>query len=265
MRKLFWMIALSLVAGGCGKPPVFHVTVEGNLCCGAEAYKVIVDGREAGPFGPDEKYEFEAPATARSGEPQAMMPPIRAQLLYVCGWQEAKVILFPPTRDAIENATGPVHARAALDFRPVFAEVNVWVDNRGGGDAVLSVGESKRYIAAGSTRSVSFPYSAQCEEAKLLRLNGETIANIPSGHGHDAPGYLVDTSGARCYSFQSKHYANMETGQGQPVPTLVSAAKAHLLDGRIDYFLQEAPSSIIVRSDEGAGTTRLSVVEGKCR
>ena len=270
MRKPVWMFALVLVVvvAGCRSRPVFHVTVNANLCCDVEQYRLTVNGTAAGPFAARQAYEFDAPATAGSDEPLAMMPAIRAQVPYVCGWQDVPVTLYPPSRAAIEHAKGPMPVQAFVDFEaPTFAEVNVWVDNRGGGDAVLSLGETKRSVVAGAATNIQLPYYPKCDEARLLRLNGEVIANLPADRESPAA-YLVDTSGSRCYTLRMKDYVVSSIfASPQPKPEYLSKQKAHALTkGRgVDYFQEEAPNSITTREGNGFSASRLSVMDARCK
>jgi hypothetical protein len=268
MRKCLWIFGAAIALLGCSKPPVFHIKMQASLCCGVQAYRLMVDRNQVGPFGPDAPYEFDVQGK-KGSEPREMLPQIQAQVHWVCGWQPATVYVNAPSEYAMQQAgKEPVPVHASVDFSPPsFGEIRLWVDNRGGGDAVVSVGENEQRIAAGGTTPyMTFPYSSQCEEAKVLRLNGEVIANVPQGRAPgDPPQYLLDTSGARCYTFQNKVYSSWQFGSGQPKPEHPPAEKAHLLADKIDFFLEEAPASIMVQDYERGGAGRLSVVEGKCK
>ncbi|MDP9266860.1 MAG: hypothetical protein M3P27_00865 [Acidobacteriota bacterium] len=268
MRNVLLLLAVGVVVAGCRSRPTFHVTVNANLCCDVQQYKLTVNGTEAGPFAALQAYEFDAPATAGSDEPLAMMPAIRAQVRYVCGWQDVQVALYPPSRAAIEHAKGPLQVQALVDFQaPTFAEVSVWVDNRGGGDAVLSLGETKRSVAAGAATSVQFPYYPKCDEAKIMRLNGGVIADLPV-EPKKIPAYLVDTSGSRCYTLRMKDYVVSSIfASPQPKPEYVSKQKAHALtNGRgVDYFQEAAPNSITTMNGNGFSASRLSVMDARCK
>jgi len=267
MRKLLCALVLAATLLACAPRPNFHVTVDPPLGTGAESYKLIVNGREAGPFAPDQPFEFDTPATRKSAEHTTdMVPEIRASVLYVCGWQEAKVLVMAvPGMDQIEAAKGaPVPARAEVAFDPPLGKsVLLYVDNNGGPDATISVGALKQRVPAGTARQLTFPLSTQCEEAKLVRLNGEVVQQVADPQNNHY--YLLDTSGARCYKLQTTIYGNFPAMMSAPKPELLRPQKMRALSDTVEYFMSDAPSMIMANSGEGEGSGRTSLNQTPCK
>ncbi len=227
---------------GCRKqPPDFHIKLEAPGSGVFTKYKLTVDGAEMGAFSSTQAHEFTV--RGHSGDdPREMLPRMDASVLYVCGWQAAKVDLQPPSRYAVEQADKEkrsVPLTMYLDFRPSWQDVTVLVDNHGGPAARLAVGEYEQPVAADEAGRISFPYWPHCDEARQLRLNGETIGNLeeePTLPG-TARAMLLDISGSHCFRHEWRTYSNFPEfgGSGHQI---FEAQRLRALSGPINYFLQ---------------------------
>jgi len=264
------MLRALVLAGAllaCAPHPNLHVTVDGPFGSGATAYKLTIAGREVGPFAPDQKYEFDTPATKKTAQnTYDLVPEIHASVLYVCGWQDAKVqVMAVPGMDQIEAAKGaPVLARTEVVFDPPLGKsVILYVDNNAGPDASISVGALKESVPAGTARRVTFPLSAQCDESKLVRLNGEVVQQMADVQGDHY--YLLDTSGSRCYKLQTTIYGNFPSMMSPPKPELLRPQKIRALSDTVEYFMADAPGMIMANSGEGEGSGRTSLNQTPCK
>lgn len=267
MRRLLGTFALAMTLVACGKKPNFHVTVGFPLGAGGDAWKLTVNGHEAGPFSPEQSYEFDTPATSKSAEDSRdLLPEMRASVLYVCGWQDAKVMVMAvPGMDQIEAAEGqPVQARAEVDFEPPLGRsVVLYVDNHGGGEAMLSVGALKQPVPADMVRQLTFPLASQCDEAKQVRLNGEVLERIDDTQKDHF--YLIDTSGSRCYKLQTTIYGNFPTLNGQPKPEMLRPQRVRALADTVNYFMNDAPSMIMSNGTDSEGSGRTALNQTPCK
>ena len=243
-------VLIFLVFAGCSKPPEFTVKLDAPGASGDYThYKLAVDGAPVGPFTATRPYEFHAPGH-RADKPRDMLPRVEASVLSVCGWEPAKVEMSPPSEYGIEQARKEkrsVPVTMYLNFeRPSFQQVTVVVDNRGGAAFRLAVGEYERTIPANDAGKEFFPYWPHCDQARQLRVNGETIGKIEDDV--HAPGtalpLLLDTSGSHCYRYESRTYSNfpsMGPGGGQQT---YKPQRVRTLSSNIDYFLQPLPSMV---------------------
>lgn len=204
-------------------------------------YKLIVDGVPTVPLPSDQPYELTAHAHD-GATPKDMLPHLEASVLFVCGWQPANVGINMPTQDAIEQARKEqrsVPVIIYLDFeRPTWQDITVLVDNRDGPAGKLSVGEYEQPLAAAEAHKFLFPYWPHCDQARQLRLNGETIGNVeedPNSPGTALP-LLLDTSGNRCYRYEWKTYGSSPGFGGSGTKTY-EAQRLRVLSSSVDYFL----------------------------
>jgi hypothetical protein len=240
----------ALVFAGCSKPPEFTVKLDAPGALGDFThYKLVVDGAPVGPFTATLPYQFSAPGHSWK-RPKDMLPHVEASVLSVCGWEPAKVQMSAPSEGELERAgkeKRSVPVTMYLDFeRPSFQQVTVVVDNRGGPAFRLAVGEYERTIPANDAGKEFFPYWPRCDQAKQLRMNGETIGKIEDDV--HAPGtalpLLLDTSGSRCYRYESRTYSNfpsMGPGGGQRT---YKPQRVRTLSSNIDFFLQPLPTVV---------------------
>jgi hypothetical protein len=237
-----------LILVGCSKPPPnFQVKLEAVGWDAFNQYKLVVDGVPVGPLDSRQPYQFVA--RGHSGDaPQDMLPHIEASVLYVCGWQPAKIEMHPPSRYEIEQARKEkrsIPLVAYLDFeRPSWQEVTVLMDNRSGPAARLAVGEFERPVAAGDAGRFTFPYWPHCDQATELRLNGESIGKIEEDSSTPGTAHplLLDTSGAHCYVYEWQTYGAFPSPSGGHAQQTYKPQRLRSLSSHVDYFLRPLPS-----------------------
>ena len=237
-----------LLCFGCSKPPVdLHLRLDAPTSDAFSHYKLVVDGTPTNPITSMQPYEATLHAH-NADSPQDMLPHVEASVLSVCGWQPAKVHMNPPSQSSIEQArkdhqTIPVFIY--LDYeRPTWQQVMVMVDNRGGKAGKVAVGEFEQDLPADSSRKLDFPYWPNCDQARHLILNGETIGNIEEDN--NSPGtalpMLLDTSGDRCYRLEWRTYSNSPGGFGGSGSKTYTAQRLRILSSGVDYFLHPLQS-----------------------
>jgi hypothetical protein len=241
--------AFVLLAGiGCSKPPDFAVRLEAPATGEFTQYKLVVDGAPVGPL--DAKQPYQSVMHGHSGsKPKDMLPRIEASVLSVCGWQPAKVEMSPPSEYGIEQARKEkrsIPLEIFLDYEQLpFNQVTVMVDNRGGAAFRLAVGEYEQPVTAGDAGKIIFPYWPHCDQARQLRMNGETIGKIEEDA--KTPGtplsLLLDVSGARCYRYEWKTYSNFPAWSGGSGQRTYKAQRVRTLSSDVDYFLQPLHST----------------------
>jgi len=266
--RLSAAILVALSFAGCSKPPNFTLRLDAPGVSGDFThYKLIVDGVPVGPFTATRPYEFNRPGH-RAGKPRDMLPRVEASVLSVCGWEPAKVQMSAPSEGEIERAgkeKRSVPVTMYLDFqRPSFQQVTVVVDNRGGPAFKLAVGDYERTITANDAGKEFFPYAPQCDQAKQLRVNGETVGKIeddPHAPGSALP-LLLDTSGSHCYRYEWRTYSSfpsMGPGSGQQT---YKPQRLRTLSSNIDFFLQPLPT-VVYSTISVEGRTSLNDVACK--
>ncbi|MBZ5531016.1 MAG: hypothetical protein LAO20_06265 [Acidobacteriia bacterium] len=232
---------------GCSKaPPDFELKLEAPGAGDFTQYKLVVDGVPRGPVASTLPYQLVAHGR-RGDKPKDMLPHVEASVLSVCGWQPAKVEMSPPSEHEIEQARKEkrsVPLTIYLDSDKTFwQQVTALVDNRGGAALRLAVGEYEQPVAAGEAGKVLFPYTPHCDQARDLRLNGETIGKIeedPNTPGTALP-LLLDTSGAHCYRYEWATYSNFPAMPGGSGHRIYKAQRLRTLTSNVNYFLFPLP------------------------
>jgi hypothetical protein len=243
-RTVRYAAVLVLLAGiGCSKPPDFALNLEPPASRDFTHYRLVVDGAHVGPLTAKQTYQSLVHGHSGS-KPEDMLPHVEVSVLSVCGWQPAKIEMSPPSPYALELArkekrSVPLEIFMDYELLP-FRQVTVVVDNRGGAAFRLAVGEYEQPVAAGDAVKVAFPYWPHCDQARLLRLNGETIGKIEeNAKTPDAAlTLLLDTSGARCYRYEWATYSNFAAWPGGSGKRTYKAQRVRTLPGYVDYFLQ---------------------------
>jgi hypothetical protein len=259
------------VLAGCQKPPDFAIHLFAPVSGAPQKYKLTVDGVETPPFSFDGQYDFTAHGH-RGKTPQDMLPHIQASVFYVCGWQPATVDLPPPAEDDIQQARDQkqsVTEPMSIEFDSAQQNVTIYVDNHGGAAAQLAVGEYSEPVAANFAGSMTFPYYPQCDEAKQVSLNGETIGTL--GQDPQSPGVpldmLLDTTAKHCFRFEWHRYSTFpddsfpEQVGGQ---TIFNRQLLRTLtdDQYVNYFLKPLPAEVESQTDE---TSMSALNEIPCR
>ena len=147
-----------------------------------------------------------------------------------------------------------------------FRQVTVVVDNRGGAAFRLAVGEYEQPVAAGDAVKVAFPYWPHCDQARLLRMNGETIGKIEENAKtpDTALTLLLDTSGARCYRYEWATYSNFAAWPGGSGKRTYKAQRVRTLPGYVDYFLRPLHQcGTLNLSGGGEGLVESDCVQGR--
>jgi hypothetical protein len=225
----------------------------------------------------------------------AERPKITGQILTPCGWIDGKAYV-KQWLSTLDKPLAAVDGKIALaaDMRMAdtpIRSLELFVDNRGGADARLELGQSSIPIAKDSAHEYEFP-APSCAEATSLKLNGQEIAQIPleyakreftpgSGYGSlmnenrnkDLSwSYLLDTSGKRCYQLTEKTYVNAYEARSMgrlESDTLRYSSKVlhHLVAVEVYYFLERAPDKVKLEQQfgqPGAVDLRVQVLEVPC-
>ena len=268
--------AVVLACVGCSKPPQFHIVAESAFANSDHKYKVILNGQDMGTITGSGNLEFDAQGQ-KAETIREMLPPLEAQMLFVCGWQKTEFNVNAPGRDEMEQARtehrGAVVHVMIYEYQPPTApnaivnDVTILVDNRGGPEQTITVGELKKSVAAGAVDRVGLPYWPNCDQAKQLRVNGQVVSAIkenPKRAGTALP-MLLDTSGSHCYREKWQNYSQDNfsfgpaSGQGKtiyrPRPLLV-------LDEAPNLFLRPLPATV---SDYVPYASRTTLAEVACR
>lgn len=204
----------------------------------------------------------------------ALHPGITGEILTPCGWKAVKASETWPTAEKLA-ASRKTKSRPGVDVRISAGaiedkNIEIFVDNRGGPEAKLTLGQSSATVAAGETGKFEF-FAPGCEESTALKLNDQTLGKIPrelaarkdsqygtiidydeiTGYDPNPPSwtFLVDTSGKRCYELTEKEYAKKGSGWFSPGSKVLTyqGKKLHRLHAvEIHYFLERAPDTIQV-------------------
>jgi hypothetical protein len=233
---------------GCSKPPDFTVKLEAPASGEFTQYKLVVEGVPVGPLTTKQPYQSVAPGH-RGSKPKDRLPHVEASVLSVCGWQPAKVEMYPPSEYEFEQARKEersIPLAIYLQFEQLpYQQVTVFVDNRNGAAFRLAVGEYEQTVAAGDAGKILFPYWPHCDQARQLRMNGDVIGKIEEDA--KTPGtalpLLLDTSGVRCYRYEWKTYSNFPTWAGGSGQRTYKAQRLRTLSGDVDYFLSPLHST----------------------
>jgi hypothetical protein len=233
-------------------------------------YRLIVDGVATAPLsGHDRQY---IPVHGHiADDPKGMLPRIEASVLTPCGWLPGEVEVQPLSKGEIEQAhrekRTPVVAVTVYFNPPSYngGQLLVLVDNRGQPAARIAVGEIEESVAAGGSEKTYFPYWPNCEEARHLHLNGETLGRIEEDAQHpEMPlPMLLDTSGSHCFRWEYETYSNHPSFSSPTAPKTYKAQRLHLLQDDVDYFLESLPFEVY--SPGGFETGKSSLTETKCK
>src|ERR1700682_813620 len=90
---------------GCSKPD-FTVKLEAPALGEFTRYKLGVEGVPVVPVAPlTTKHPYQSVAPGHRGsKPKDRLPHVEASVLSVCGWQPAKVEMYPPSEYEFEHA-----------------------------------------------------------------------------------------------------------------------------------------------------------------
>lgn len=184
-------------------------------------------------------------------KPPEVPPAIAAEMLFPCGWKPLKLkVLKVPTPDEIRGAAETGTAlNIAFSIEQGFPRdwMKVWVDNRGGKQVQLSVGEVSYSIPAGSYENWDFAVP-DCAEGATVKLNGTPIGTVPQRGDpelHFAGNFLVDASGNRCYRSRDLRYSVLGWTTMEPETRYYRRKGLHKLElGWIHFFLKPAPKTI---------------------
>jgi len=270
------VFACVLACAGCSKPPMFHIVVETMPTDTNRQYKIFANGQEMGTIVGDKKLEFDIQGQ-KADEVRRMLPGLNAKMLFVCGWETAPISISEPGVYEMEAARKEHRATTAHvmieDYLPPAApnvisnDVAVFVDNRGGPEQTVAIGELKKQVAAGAVDRVSLPYSPTCDEAKQLRVNGQVVSALKEDSknaGHALP-VLIDTSSSHCYRSKWQNYSQYgdsfgpASGQGK---IIYRPRPAQVLEETPNFFLQPLPEAV---EDFGGYASRTALAEVACR
>jgi hypothetical protein len=119
----------------------------------------------------------------------------------------------------------------------------ILVDNRGGPQRELRIGEWSYKVPADSSQMV-YAGLADCEAVEAVMLDGVEIARLPEER---TATMLLDATGKRCYHFRGLNY--FSAGEQGWTPWRYPLARKHLhvikeAQGNIDYLFTKGPPKL---------------------
>lgn len=282
LRAVALIVIAVVLAGGCARTRTNTYTLDISVLGEAERVRLLLDGREiavvTGSPGKttvslDEKTPFPI------ANPRA---PLTAEVFSPDGWLPADAVIVAMNfKEAIEKAlaSGEVVPIEILVTPPEpSASLRLYVDNRGRKEAVkISLGQAERSVAADAAILLTFRAPAR-DEGTPVRIDGVDIGRVSAQkvdksedeeqrkYGpKDERCWLVDVSGKHVYRrrdvvFQERVFSYSAPYKRDPGTILKSAQLYEIRNYQIDYFLENAPASII---SQDLGVRRLELVDLK--
>jgi hypothetical protein len=240
--------------------------------------KVLVNGAEA-PLHQSPEADA-ATLTAQGGLAKEysdeVLPRIEVQYHYACGWKpvhlEMETIRDDDIKDAVSRGRNiPLRIDVKED-----GWLDLHTDNRGQPAHRVELGGIVADLDKDSSKSLHLLQDTRCAAGSEVQLDGRSIGklpNTPAPSDGANPDFLFDTSGKRCYTYRETSYVDdkfPDISGTHVTPRVVDLAPGYfhaLPNGRIDYFLHEAPETIVVPQNmafPGAAFVRTSLVETTC-
>ena len=279
------LIFAALWAAGCQRKIVYEIYADGpgwrepfgggptemDPYAPEDTYKLVVDGRESGPY-PIEKLHMPRLSidAIDAGNPASPLPKIEARVHTICGWEDSgtKVLSYGNDDKYGFETHRPVSVEVLWE-RGDSSNAQLYVDNRNGRtDASLSVGERHATVAAGKTGTVKFPWwrGSHCEASRRIQLNGQDLVVFPKNKQLGAM-YLLDTSTSHCYLYRNEIFGDprYQTFRKYREPEFFRAQKVRELSGGFNFFLTEIPSSVTTQNSFENAVVRSSLEDAACR
>jgi len=248
---------LILGCTGCGKPPMFHIVARNEAANKSEQYKIFLKGRELGTVTGSGTLEFDAEGRKGDTFQDTQPQDIEVKIPWVCGLVKTDFSLYLAHPDEIERARAEhraVQANMSLSYMPPsFDWVTIFVDNRGGPQQTVSIGELHEQVPAGAAQRVLLPHSDGCDKARDVRLNEEIVAPV-----NPSRTLLIDITHSHCYRVEWSGYGFDDSGRGK---TIYLPRPFQFLDGNPDFFMESLPGSVIT---SGNSTVRDTLKDVAC-
>lgn len=218
-------------------------------------YRVMQNGKVLTTLEPNRIAEFKVRGDSRIAPAQTLQS-LSVEAFTPCGWR-AQSCSFSPHLEQ-----DPAYYLNVADPAKDWQQVSVLVDNRSGPAARVGIGALQQNVDAGHYADLDFAFSQVCPEADQLMLNGQVIASVsklekPRRDKSEIAHILVDTTASHCYTFESAQYGAWNPEEPVQRVKKLSAARAQILEGNLNYYFTALPeqikvSNLLIMTTEGA-------------